>query len=170
MNCKFPGCVRLAIKNTTLGYCTTHQSQFYRTGEVHEINRVRKIAAEKEKQKEEKRQYKKTDDYKKELKYKKMIRQTECNKNNKDILANSNLKRKYGITLDEKNRMAQSQNYSCMICGNKFKNTRDICVDHNHQSNKIRDLLCYKCNAGLGMLDENIERFEKCIAYIKKWQ
>lgn len=44
-----------------------------------------------------------------------------------------------------------------------------INVDHNHSSNKVRQLLCVSCNRGLGCFYENIESFERALIYLKKW-
>lgn len=43
--------------------------------------------------------------------------------------------------------MLLSQDGKCLIC-KKEKNK--LCVDHNHDTGKIRGLLCVKCNSNLG--------------------
>lgn len=35
---------------------------------------------------------------------------------------------------------------NCDVCKNGFKNTRDRCLDHCHQTGKFRQFLCQKCN------------------------
>ena len=63
----------------------------------------------------------------------------------KDLQANATLKAKYGIGLAEYNVMLIAQNGGCKICGNPPKSRR-LHVDHNHKTNKIRGLLCFRCN------------------------
>ena len=35
----------------------------------------------------------------------------------------------------------------CMICLKEYKNTRDRCLDHNHESGEIRYICCRNCNS-----------------------
>lgn len=76
-------------------------------------------------------------------------------------------KHTYGITIYEKREMEIRQNSKCIICGKKFKNTADIHVDHNHNTKEVRMLLCHKCNTGIGMFNEDTERMEQAIFYLK---
>jgi len=80
------------------------------------------------------------------------------------------LKTKYNMTLSDYNNLFSSQNGCCAICGrhqSEFK--KALAIDHNHINNKIRGLLCCKCNTGLGMFkaDESIDFLLKAIEYIK---
>jgi len=34
----------------------------------------------------------------------------------------------------------------CMICSKEFKSRRDRCMDHDHQTNLYRQILCQNCN------------------------
>ncbi len=63
--------------------------------------------------------------------------------------------RTYGITLDERERMIESQDYCCKICGKKFKTQRHAHIDHSHTSGKIRGILCSSCNGNLGWYEMN---------------
>lgn len=88
----------------------------------------------------------------------------------KKKLKNTTLKREFGISLDEYNKKLHNQNHQCACCGSSEKeNGKMLAVDHNHETKEIRDLLCGKCNAAIGFLDESVKKAEKIIQYIKKW-
>ena len=82
----------------------------------------------------------------------------------------AHLKRKYKITLDEFNEMLKKQKGKCAICGGTETHDKHkvMAVDHCHKSGKIRALLCFKCNSGLGHFGDNIENLKKAIKYLKK--
>lgn len=75
------------------------------------------------------------------------------------------IKWKYGLTLADKTKLLEAQNNGCAICGNK---KRRLQIDHCHISNKVRGLLCRKCNCGLGMFNENVDLLSAAIAYLTK--
>lgn len=82
-----------------------------------------------------------------------------------------NLKIKYGITPEEFAEMVKNQGGVCKICGNsplERYGKKVLFVDHDHNSGKIRALLCQKCNLGIGHLD-TIDLLEKSILYLKEY-
>lgn len=70
------------------------------------------------------------------------------------------LKRFYGITKEQYNKMLQDQDYSCAICKRHTSElNRTLSVDHDHNTGKVRGLLCVRCNTKLGILeDENFKQ------------
>ena len=81
------------------------------------------------------------------------------------------LKCKYGITLEQYDQMFDAQGGVCAICGEPeaVANKHGVCrlsVDHDHETNKVRMLLCNKCNHGLGLFDENLEKLLKAMHYL----
>ncbi|OYV33225.1 MAG: hypothetical protein B7Z80_24695 [Rhodospirillales bacterium 20-64-7] len=60
------------------------------------------------------------------------------------------------------------QNFSCYICGKPHGETRGtkLHVDHNHQTNKVRKLLCNHCNHIVGMIEG--PRYLKALQYIEE--
>lgn len=61
------------------------------------------------------------------------------------------IKKKYNITEQQYKDLLKKQDYKCAICGlyenNKTNDTIwRLSVDHDHKTNKIRGLLCNKCN------------------------
>ena len=86
-----------------------------------------------------------------------------------------NLK-KYGLSLEDYDALLQAQNYKCRICDINAESAPGVgsskggvlCVDHDHLTNKIRGLLCSRCNAGLGLFFDDISNLEKAILYLKE--
>lgn len=66
-----------------------------------------------------------------------------------------NLKLKYNLLYEDWLKIWETQEGKCKICGKPFKNPSKAFVDHNHETNKIRGLLCVKCNFGIGYFDDN---------------
>lgn len=76
------------------------------------------------------------------------------------------LKRAYGLTKDEYDKLSENQQHLCAICNNP--DTRLLSVDHCHLTGKVRGLLCRKCNIAIGNFEDQIERLESAIEYLKK--
>lgn len=83
------------------------------------------------------------------------------------------LSQNYGITLEEYNAILLSQNNVCAICGkvnifnSKFTNKRmSLSVDHNHETGKIRGILCNNCNRAMGLFGDDTEILYKAINYL----
>jgi len=66
----------------------------------------------------------------------------------------NHIRRNYGITMEDYNRMLDSQGGTCLICGKPNKNGHRLCVDHDHTTNKTRGLLCIVCNRNLGWYEK----------------
>ena len=70
------------------------------------------------------------------------------------------LKRNYGITEEQYNEMFKKQNGLCYICkqpphGHGLnKQLKRLHIDHDHNTNKIRGLLCSRCNGALGWYEK----------------
>ena len=83
----------------------------------------------------------------------------------------SELKIKYGITLEQYYDMIKNQNNKCFICSIEFdKNIKWLKphIDHDHQTNKVRSLLCLHCNTTIGYAKENINTLSNMINYLKE--
>ena len=85
------------------------------------------------------------------------------------------LRKQYGITLEDYYKMLEEQNHVCAICGRAEYATdhrsglpRALAVDHCHETGKVRGLLCTNCNRGLGKFNDNIERLANAIKYLSK--
>ncbi len=79
----------------------------------------------------------------------------------------SQLKCKYRLTLEEYNAMLVAQQGNCAICGQPMQ--RPV-VDHNHDTDKVRQLLCSPCNSAIGLLQENPVVLRRAADYIERHQ
>lgn len=90
--------------------------------------------------------------------------------NNPAAAANADLKKKYGITLEQKHGMLATQGKCCAACGvdrpgGKYNAWH---LDHNHETGEPRGVLCADCNLTLGNAHESIPRLAGLIAYLKR--
>lgn len=78
---------------------------------------------------------------------------------------NRNLKSRYSIDLNEYVAMDERQGGRCAICDGLPKK---LVVDHDHEANRTRGLLCIKCNAGLGQFNDNLVILQRAVDYLVK--
>lgn len=89
--------------------------------------------------------------------------------NNPERTRNNDLKRNYGITLAEHRQMFENQGGLCAICKKEGDGKwKKLCVDHDHKTGKVRQLLCRNCNMVLGQVDDNIQNLQNMIEYLNK--
>jgi hypothetical protein len=76
--------------------------------------------------------------------------------------------RKYGLTPESFQSLLDSQGGRCAICGTKeFGGPgKRPHVDHDHETNKLRGLLCVKCNAGIGQFQESTKFLLLAVDYL----
>lgn len=74
------------------------------------------------------------------------------------------LRRRYGIGLDDKLRLIDKQCGKCAICAVPLNQSSHL--DHCHVSGKIRGVLCRDCNIGLGHFDHNREKLILAAKYL----
>jgi len=74
------------------------------------------------------------------------------------------LKRRYKLTPEAFNSLMQSQAGLCAICSARPAKH----IDHDHRTGKVRGLLCFGCNGGLGQFRDNAELLRSAIAYLQK--
>jgi len=85
-----------------------------------------------------------------------------------------NLKSRFGLSLEEYDEMLNKQKGGCALCGvteNKTtgtQKTHNFCVDHSHDTGKVRGLLCTSCNRGLGFLKDSSEILKKAAEYVRR--
>ena len=78
------------------------------------------------------------------------------------------IRRQYGISMKEFNELLAHQNGGCAICKKPIDALRRrMNIDHCHETNVVRGILCSGCNTGLGHLGDNIAGLQRAIAYLQ---
>lgn len=78
--------------------------------------------------------------------------------------------KRYGLTKEQYLEMLAAQGGGCAICGStngSNKNPKVLCVDHCHDSGKVRGLLCDACNRGIGCLKDDPGIVRKALLYLE---
>lgn len=88
------------------------------------------------------------------------IRSNENNRKNKSW--NKYNWQKRGLNLDSAYSLYNTQQ-CCQICGETTK----LHLDHDHNTNKIRGMLCHKCNRALGFFKDNPKLLRKAADYLE---
>jgi hypothetical protein len=80
------------------------------------------------------------------------------------------LRKKFGLTVEEYDRMLEAQGGVCLLCERENTYGRRLAVDHCHITGKVRGLLCTRCNAALGVFNDDPEILERAIQYLRSHQ
>lgn len=81
---------------------------------------------------------------------------------------NRYLRLKYGITAEVVEAILHGQCGNCAICKRQLGGKNGMHIDHCHATGKLRGLLCYRCNPGIGQFEDSPERLEATAAYIRR--
>lgn len=74
----------------------------------------------------------------------------------------------YDITREALKDLAIKQGFQCAICGKgEEKLINQLCIDHDHATNKVRGLLCRSCNYGLGCFFDSAHNLMKASMYLQ---
>lgn len=87
----------------------------------------------------------------------------------------SSLKYSFGLLPEEYAGMLAAQHGVCAICQQPEMKQRNgkviaLAVDHCHTTEKLRGLLCSKCNTGLGLFSDSQATLAQAIAYLNRYQ
>lgn len=89
--------------------------------------------------------------------------------NNRDRFRAYDLKRKYGITQADYDDLLRKQDGCCAICGTDDpRHHGRFHVDHDHETDVVRGLLCHACNTALGGFCEDVDVLTRAIAYLEE--
>jgi len=80
------------------------------------------------------------------------------------------LRRTYGITIEEYERLLASQGGGCAICGRQPRRDVSLHLDHDHESGQLRGILCFRCNNALGDFDDDPALLQQAVSYLLSYQ
>jgi len=85
--------------------------------------------------------------------------------------------RLYGLAHDDYLRMHAEQRGLCSICkspdsreaGSQRRAKQGLCVDHCHETGKVRGLICSRCNTAIGMFGNSAANMRAAAEYIDRF-
>lgn len=80
-----------------------------------------------------------------------------------------NLRKLYGLSTSQFEAMKKVQDNKCSICFSEFTSDSFSYVDHNHDTGKVRGLLCSKCNLALGQFKDDQILLMNAIKYLRRY-
>lgn len=94
--------------------------------------------------------------------YRKGIRRRRSRKPNWAYL----IRNRYGIEMDRYEDMLKEQDGLCAVC--RSRSNERLSVDHDHDTGKVRALLCRNCNLMIGNAKENPEILIRASTYLRE--
>jgi hypothetical protein len=76
------------------------------------------------------------------------------------------LVKQFGITVAEYDQMVMARCGTCDVCGGVSPGQKALAIDHDHETGKVRGLLCGNCNTGIGNLRDSSELLGRARAYL----
>jgi hypothetical protein len=81
--------------------------------------------------------------------------------------------RRFNLDDDEYYGLMVSHGNRCAICGNEETVSNQygkisLSIDHNHETGKVRGLLCCNCNRALGLFRDSKDLLTKAIKYLNE--
>jgi hypothetical protein len=135
--------------------CHSEKTRLYRLNNIDKVKESNRLSAQRPDQKEKARA------------------REERNKEQRQLQSRyRTIQRKYGLTKKEYEALEAQQDYKCKICKTQAEDNNHgyLYVDHCHNSNQVRALLCQKCNSMLGYSRDRIDLLEKAIDYLKEYK
>lgn len=157
--CKIEGCV---LKTWCKGFCNMHYKRFKKSGDpgsfIRKRNDLKIECSDNEKICRSCNEIKLLSEFSKEFKGHKE-RMSKC----KSCMKYINIKKCYNLSKEEYDLMMKD--VVCEICNHP---KQKMCIDHCHNSGKIRGVLCTFCNSGIGLFEDNIEFLKNAIKYLER--
>ncbi len=76
---------------------------------------------------------------------------------------------RYGLTPETYSEILASQNNACFTCKKpQAESTRNLVIDHDHNTGKVRGILCIECNLALGHAKDDIKILLNLIKYLQR--
>jgi hypothetical protein len=78
------------------------------------------------------------------------------------------LKKAFGMTPEEYDALLKKQGGCCAICGSTDPSPWDwFCIDHDHETGRVRGLLCLACNVCIGQAGDDPALLRKAVRYLE---
>jgi hypothetical protein len=84
-------------------------------------------------------------------------------------LAHTKLRKRlwrYSLSVAEFQKLLKQQKGLCALCLKRPAET----IDHSHTNGKVRGLLCYRCNSGLGAFEDSVTLLEEAVKYLLSYE
>ena len=78
------------------------------------------------------------------------------------------LKAVYGISLEAYEHMLASQSGLCAICKGPPMSGKTLHVDHDHETDVVRGLLCQRCNLAIGHFQDDTSVLLAAVNYLNR--
>lgn len=88
------------------------------------------------------------------------------NKKKQKLINRQQRLKRYGLVLEDYDRMLEAQGGRCAICG---LSNRVLGIDHCHKTNKVRAILCINCNAALGGFMDSPQLLRSAADYLESF-
>jgi len=75
--------------------------------------------------------------------------------------------KKRGLTEEDYDQMLKHQHRVCAICASPPTKKRRLAVDHDHNTDEVRGLLCTNCNLGLGFFQDSVALLDEAMRYLR---
>lgn len=152
-NCRFPGCVN---KRHGAEYCTGHERQRW-LGRPLTPLRIHNRVVDGRKKCGRCGVTKSVDEFGRKLHY-----VTEMCRVCRGIGLRAST---YGLSWDETARLLESG--CCDVCGLKPDTLKELHIDHCHESDRVRGVLCNGCNTAIGLTREDPAVLRKLADYVE---
>lgn len=78
------------------------------------------------------------------------------------------MRHRYGLEPEEYLKMFEDQNHACAICSKQSGETKGtkLYVDHDHDTKRVRQLLCAGCNTLVGAIENPLHSL--ALEYVRK--
>src|SRR4051794_4873983 len=85
-----------------------------------------------------------------------------------DISRWRNREQRYGIEFGAYEAMLVQQDHLCASCADRLGKGREVHLDHDHGTGKVRGILCRPCNLALGYLRDSPDKIRGLLAYAER--